>query len=121
MNLLKYILIFTVLSSSSAVAYSDNTVPYLEANDISVIEILNKAEVYPNPAEDFIYLKINDKNLSEAIDIEVMSIIGTEMDITHEKIGEGLYKINIKSIPSGHYYVMLTIDSDKALKRFIKK
>jgi hypothetical protein len=88
---------------------------------IEITKILTDAEVYPNPAEDYIYLDINDQKISTEVKIEVMSIIGNKMSISSEKIKSGRYKINIKEIPSGHYYVMLTIDSEKQLKKFIKK
>jgi len=50
-----------------------------------------------------------------------MSIIGNKMKITHDKLDSGLYKIDLSNIPVGHYYVLLTIDSQKSLKKFIKQ
>jgi hypothetical protein len=89
--------------------------------DDKVVEILNKAEVYPNPAEDHIFLKIKELESLSTIKIEVMSIIGTKMKVTHEKIDSGLYKIDLSNIPTGHYYLLLTVDSEKSLKKFLKK
>jgi hypothetical protein len=121
-KLLKNILLLIFLSFSLLAVKAEN--PYSvvsKASDIEIVKLLNEAEVYPNPAEDYIYVKISDQSISAKMKIEVMSIIGTKMKISHEKIDAGLYKISLKDIPTGHYYVMLTIDSDKSLKKFIKK
>ncbi|MGJ3236909.1 T9SS type A sorting domain-containing protein [Marivirga sp.] len=121
MKFFKNILLIIVVSFSLTIANAGKEPINDKALDFNITHVLSEAEVYPNPAEDFIYLKINDRSISSDIKIEVMSIIGNKMKITHEKIKDGLYKINIQNIPSGHYYVMLTIDSEKSLKKFIKK
>ncbi|WKV12069.1 T9SS type A sorting domain-containing protein [Marivirga harenae] len=121
MKFSKNILLIFFISFSISFANAEKDSLKEKAVDIEIIKILKEAEVYPNPAEDFIYLKINEGSISSEISIEVMSIIGNKMSITHEKINPGLYKINLKNIPSGHYYVMLTVDTDKSLKKFIKK
>lgn len=89
--------------------------------DDKVAEILNEADIYPNPAEEHIFLKIRDFESLSEVKIEVMSIIGNEMKVTHETVEPGLYKIDLTNIPVGHYYVMLSIDSEKTLKKFLKK
>jgi hypothetical protein len=121
MKFFNHILLIIFISFSLSIANAGKEPIIDKVIDVEIIRVLNEAEVYPNPAEDFIYLKINDRSISSDIKIEVMSIIGNKMSITHEKIKSGLYKINIKNIPSGHYYVMLSIDSEKSLKKFIKK
>jgi putative heme iron utilization protein len=89
--------------------------------NVEIVNALNSADVYPNPADDHIYLKINEQGITTDIKIEVMSIIGNKMQVSSDKIESGLYKINLKNVPSGHYYVMLTIDSEKSLKKFLKR
>ncbi|WKK81418.2 T9SS type A sorting domain-containing protein [Marivirga arenosa] len=119
MNKLRYILLFTFLLSvfSMNAGETKNIVEYNK----DIVTILKDAEVYPNPAEDFVYLKLDEQKINKSIEIQVMSIIGTKMNSSAEKIDDGLYKINLKNIPSGHYYVMITIDSKKSLKKFLKK
>jgi len=122
MKRLKNILLFTFLSLAISGVNAESISPMaVEANDVEISKLLKEAEVYPNPAEDFIYLKINDQSIPSEVKIDVMSIIGNDMNTTHEKVQSGLYKINLKNIPSGHYYVILTIDSEKSLKKFLKK
>jgi len=111
----------SIFTFNISIAEVENRNSVFKTNDVEISSILNKAEVYPNPAEDYIYLKINDSNLSSDVKIEVMSIIGNKMKITHDKLDSGLYKIDLSNIPVGHYYVLLTIDSQKSLKKFIKQ
>ncbi|WP_296618711.1 T9SS type A sorting domain-containing protein [Marivirga sp.] len=121
MKILINILILTFFSFNISIAESDKINSIGKKDNVEIVRALKTAEVYPNPAEDYIYLKINDQKLSSDIQIEVMSIIGNKMNISSEKIKSGLYKINLTNIPSGHYYVMLTLDSEKSLKKFLKK
>ena len=110
----------TFITFNISIAEVENINPVVKINDVEISIILNKAEVYPNPAEEHIYLKINENDLTSDVKIEVMSIIGTKMKITHDKLDSGFYKINLSNIPVGHYYVLLTVDSQKSLKKFIK-
>ena len=121
MKTLINICILVIFSLNIFYSQAETIKPAIETTDVEIVKVLNSAEVYPNPAENYIYLKIDDQNLSSDVKIEVMSIIGNKMHASSEKIKAGLYKVNLKSIPSGHYYVMLTIDSEKSLKKFLKK
>lgn len=121
MKILINILILTFFSFNISNAESEKNNPIVKNDNVEISMILKTAEVYPNPAEDYIYLKLQDQKSPSDIQIEVMSIIGNKMNVTFEKIESGLYKINLKNIPSGHYYVMLTLDTEKSLKKFLKK
>jgi hypothetical protein len=121
MKTLINILVLTLFSLNIFSLEAEASKPNIKTHNVEILKALNSAEVYPNPADDHIYLKINDQDFSSNIKIEVMSIIGNKMYISSDKIESGLYKINLKNIPSGHYYVMLTIDSEKSLKKFLKK
>lgn len=114
-------LFLTFFIFSISVAEVENLNPIVKTNDVEILKTLNNAEVYPNPADDHIFLKIKEFESLSDIEIEVMSIIGTKMQVTHDKMDAGLFKIDLSNIPVGHYYVMLTVDSQKSLKKFIKK
>ncbi|WMN11572.1 T9SS type A sorting domain-containing protein [Marivirga salinae] len=121
MKTLINILILTFFSFNIFISEAGTENPIVKTDNVEIIKALNNAEVYPNPAEEYIYLRIDDKDLSSDVKIEVMSIIGNKMKVTHDKLDTGLYKIDLSNIPVGHYYVMLTVDSEKSLKKFIKK
>ncbi|SMG39668.1 Por secretion system C-terminal sorting domain-containing protein [Marivirga sericea] len=121
MKYLINILVLTIFCFNLFNAKAAINDPTGKSDNVEIVKALHSAEVYPNPANDYIYLKINDKAFSADVKIEVMSIIGNKMTVSNDRIESGLYKINLKNIPSGHYYVMVTIDSEKSLKKFVKK
>jgi hypothetical protein len=82
--------------------------------------IIEKLDVYPNPADDYIFVKL-EKEVELEVKLEVMSFIGSKMNTSSEKIEKNLYKLNIRNIPSGHYYVMVSYGSTKELKKFLKQ
>lgn len=121
MKLLINILILIFFNFTVSVAEEEKLNSFVKTRNVEIVQVLENAEVYPNPAEDFIYLRINDKSLLSEVKIEVMSIIGNKMTITYEEIDSDLYKINLNRIPVGNYYVMITVESEKSLKKFLKK
>ena len=126
-NLLIYLIFFSILlpfGGHHALAESSGI-----HNGKSVLEIVPKEnsgftllniDVYPNPAEDYIYVKL-DNNSGKDVKLDVMSFIGNKMNSSSEKINSGLYKLNIRNMPSGHYYVLLSVGTEKHIKKFIKK
>ncbi len=83
-------------------------------------EIIEKLDVYPNPADDYIYVKL-EKGVKQEIKLEVMSFIGNKMNASSEKIEDDLYKLSLRNIPSGHYYVIISYGSTKEMKKFLKQ
>jgi hypothetical protein len=128
-NLLIYIILFSILFSLGGSYANANGSSSVINNGIASVEIvpeeksgftLINIDVYPNPAEDYIYVKMDNKS-SEDVTLSVMSFIGNKMNTSSEKINNGLYKLNIRNIPSGHYYVLLSVGTEKHIKKFIKK
>jgi hypothetical protein len=116
------ILILTFLTFNLSIAEVENfTSVVVERIDVEILETLDSAEVYPNPADDHVFLRIKNTESFSEIKIEVMSIIGTKMQVTSDKMDARLYKIDLSNIPVGHYYMLLTVDSKKSLKKFLKK
>lgn len=83
-------------------------------------EIVKKLDVYPNPADDYIFVKL-EKEIEQEVKIEVMSFIGNKMNASSEKIEKDLYKLNLRNIPSGHYYVIISYGTVKEMKKFLKQ
>ena len=85
------------------------------------IELTNKIEIYPNPAVEYVIVKINNSTLSNT-EIEMRSIIGNEIKVTVEDLGDGRYKIPVKNFATGYYFVVV---KDEVLRfkkayRFLK-
>lgn len=73
----------------------------------------NRIEIYPNPAEDFLTITIENSTL-EDVEFEMYSIIGNSLDIKYEKINNSNYKIDVKEINPGYYFIVVKDD----MKRF---
>lgn len=83
-------------------------------------EIVDELDVYPNPADDYLYVKL-EKAVKQEIKLEVMSFIGNKMNTSSEKIESDLYKLSFRNIPAGHYYVIISYGSTKEMKKFLKQ
>lgn len=116
------ILLISQISVNSLFSKSNiitNEISNKEIVSDSDFEIIEKLDVYPNPADDYIYVKL-EKVVEQGLKIEVMSFIGNKMSASSEKVEKNLYKLNLRNIPSGHYYVMVTYGDVKEIKKFLK-
>jgi hypothetical protein len=85
------------------------------------IELTNKIEIYPNPAVEYVIVKINNSTL-ENTEIEMRSIIGNEIRVKVEKVNENEYKIPVKDFATGYYFVVVKDELVRFKKayRFLK-
>lgn len=66
------------------------------------------AVLYPNPATDYLYVRIDLlKNQISSPSFEVRNILGNEMSIRPEQYRADTYRIPVSEFPSGYY--LLTI------------
>ncbi len=79
---------------------------------IKAQDIASNITVFPNPSEDYIYLKSEPKILS----VLVLNLLGQE--ILEIKNSEN---INISGLPAGNYYLRIETKKGFAMKSFIKK
>ena len=68
-------------------------------------------KVFPNPAEDYIYIS--------AEDVSNFMVIG--MDGRKYLEGKGQTRINIQSLPSGIYFLRIVTNTRVCVERFVKK
>jgi len=92
-------------------------------NDVfaEAIEASNKLELYPNPAVDYLIIQINNSTLLNA-EFELHSIIGNEIDIQTDDLGGGRYRIPVKELASGYYFIVIKdeISRYKKARKFLK-
>ncbi len=116
-------LLISQISVNSLFSKSSSSINDPEDKEIvsdTVFSIVEKLDVYPNPADDYIFVKL-EKSVKQEVKLEVMSFIGNKMNSSSEKIEDDLYKLNLRNIPSGHYYVMISYGSVKEMKKFLKQ
>jgi len=96
---------FTVVSQAQGETNGGNgdEMPYFQ-ND-KLIE-KNKIEVYPNPAVENIYIKIENSDL-EKVEFELFNIIGNSLAIQPEEITKNNFKIKVEEFPAGYYLLIV--------------
>ncbi|WP_462252260.1 T9SS type A sorting domain-containing protein [Ekhidna sp.] len=73
--------------------------------------------IYPNPAVEFIMIQIDGK--FENAEFELNSMIGNKLQIKPEEVGIGKYKIQVKDLATGYYFLVVK-DEEKRFKKAYK-
>lgn len=68
--------------------------------------VKNKIEIYPNPAVQNVYIKIENSEL-ESLEIEMFNIIGNSIRFEYEEITKDNFKINVEEFPPGYYLLVI--------------
>ncbi|MEJ2006228.1 MAG: T9SS type A sorting domain-containing protein, partial [Cyclobacteriaceae bacterium] len=88
----------------------------------SAMDKKNVVSLYPNPATDYIQVKIQNSTLEEPTVI-LYNVLGNEVEVTLREEEEGIYNIDIANIPAGYYF--LAIRDEKSYFRetykFVKR
>lgn len=76
-----------------------------------------KISIYPNPAVEFIMVQM-DGEFNNA-QFELTSMIGNKMLIKPEEVGIGKYKIPVKDLSTGYYFLIVK-DEERRFKKAFK-
>ena len=110
---LTYFLLFGIATAQSALAKEQSvSLPYLQDDDFTT---KNKIEIFPNPAVEYIYIKIHNSEL-ENVEMELFNIIGNSLSFDLEEIEKHSYRIKVEDFPPGYYLLMIK----DPIKRFNK-
>jgi hypothetical protein len=86
--------------------------------DISVTEnFLNNVSVYPNPAQDVLFIELSGE--TELTEIEIYSIGGQKL--VKSSFNSNTYQVNVSELPKGMYLLKLTRGSKMAVKNVVVK
>ncbi|MEQ9052822.1 MAG: T9SS type A sorting domain-containing protein [Marinoscillum sp.] len=85
------------------------------------LDISNKIEIYPNPAVEYVIVEISNSTLTNT-EFEMHSIIGNEIKITPEEIGNGRFRVPVKDFATGYYFLVVKDEVSRFKKayRFLK-
>jgi hypothetical protein len=78
----------------------------------------NKIEIFPNPAVENIFVKIDNSEL-ENVEIELFNIIGNSLSFEMEEIEKNNFKIKVADFPPG-YYLLIIKDPVKRFNQAFK-
>lgn len=74
------------------------------------------SSVYPNPANDNIYVQL--QNLNSSL-VEMFNMMGEKMQINVQMENDNLAKIDLQNIPAGNYMLRLTDDNNQSFHKII--
>jgi hypothetical protein len=96
---------FTVISQAQSEFRDGEAMesPYFQ-EDQSIQK--NKIEIYPNPAVENIFVKIENSEL-EKVEFELFNIIGNSLNIDPEEITKNYFKIKVEEFPAGYYLLIV--------------
>lgn len=100
------ILSFALIFSGAALAQNGSS----ESQEAQI-------SIYPNPAVEFIMVQL-DNDFSNA-EFELNSMIGNKLQIKPEEMGSGKYKIPVKDLATGYYFLIIK-DEEKRFKKAYK-
>jgi len=75
-----------------------------------------KVSIYPNPAVDILMVQIEGDVLNTTF--ELNSMIGNKVVIRPEKVGVGKYKIPVKDLTTGYYFLIIKDEEYRFKKAF---
>ncbi len=82
------------------------------------------APVYPNPATDHIFVRLDKIIPSMGIgtfDFEIRSILGNSMPVNSERTNTYNYRIDTSDYPAGYYLLVVRCDNCKSQGNSIRK
>jgi len=79
-------------------------------------------ELYPNPASEYINLKLNENFKIDDYDLSIHSLIGNQMNFNKEIISDNELRIFLEEFNNGYYFLILdnTILDKREIIKFSK-
>lgn len=87
-----------------------------------IIDPRSDVRLFPNPAVEYLIVEVKSQELSN-VSFELNNIIGNTFQMRSEPLGENRYKIYVKDLRPGYYFLTLKDDNStyKHTYRFLKK
>lgn len=103
---------FLVLAQNTTIgAQMDGQILPNNFEDINIIRI------YPNPAVDYIIIEVKESQLQDARFV-LTSMIGNEIEIEPETLGEDKFRVGLVGYPAGFYFLVIQDDLSQFKKAF---
>ncbi len=111
------IILAALLGSFGAQAQSGSEIGQAERQEIS-----KSVQVFPNPAAEFVHVRLEHLNLDN-IKVKLHNIIGNEMNVETDKLDEHTLRIKVKDLDAGYYLIALNDDQSKftGTYKFLKR
>jgi hypothetical protein len=87
---------------------------------IKINALSNEISIYPNPAKDVVYLKVN--NGYGQISIVLIDTKGQQLEHLNQSVqNSNIISINTTKLVKGIYFIYLTVNGNDTVQEFIKK
>lgn len=109
--------IFLFAAVSSSVAQSPESLASYDPIDPERF-----AKLYPNPASEFINVKLESPH-AKKVKLALHSIIGNVINIDSEVLDDYLIRIRVKDLPEGYYFLAIRDEEAnfKSSYKFLKR
>jgi hypothetical protein len=78
-------------------------------------------KVYPNPVDEVLMLDWAEEDLYETLDVQITNVLGQTVLFPKVIVGSGLTQIDVRSIPSGLYWLRCRKESGElVVMSFVK-
>ena len=121
MKQLRLSLILLILLVMGQVGYAQKE-GELDRFATSAIEKKNKVSLFPNPAVDYIQVKIENSNLTNA-KMVLYNVIGNEVEVEVRKEEDDTYMIDVADLPAGYYFLAIRDEKNyfRETYKFVKR
>ncbi|MDQ3393287.1 MAG: T9SS type A sorting domain-containing protein [Bacteroidota bacterium] len=113
-KLLLYFILTLTVSLEALAQVPTTDMPAYQNKEINT---KNLVEIYPNPTVDFLHVEIKESELVN-VGFEMYNIIGNNIKVSYEQIGQSLYKIPVKDLANGYYMLIVKDDETRYRKAF---
>ncbi|MFN8288272.1 MAG: PKD domain-containing protein [Chitinophagales bacterium] len=108
---------YTICLTVTNLAGTDSVCHTVTISGINDIDASAEVAVYPNPTNSAINVMLS-RELSNNAQIEIINTIG-ETVISRKATGNNVEKFNLDKLAQGVYYVRITSEGVKAMKKFV--
>ncbi|MBS1682043.1 MAG: T9SS type A sorting domain-containing protein [Bacteroidetes bacterium] len=114
---MKPVLLFVLAIFMSLQAFGQNAEEGIRSADP-----VKTAQVYPNPAVDYLSIKF-ESPISKSVKFSFHSIIGTPLELEQEAVDNFEVKIKVKDLAAGYYIVVVhdAQSNTRGVYKFLKK
>jgi hypothetical protein len=94
--------------------------PNFTVNTEKVQQLKDQIKIYPNPVSDILTLEFRYDLTINNIDLRIVNINGQEVNRQHLPSGTTSTNISTENLPSGIYFIQVTIDEKQYSQKVIK-
>lgn len=116
---MKRILLFGIVIFLAAQAKAQSEELFLNKDSEKKIQI----DIYPNPTTDYLNIQLAGTELNSEVSFHLHNIIGNEVKVEFEKMGDNKYRINVETLSPGYYLLAIKETNTKFSKtlKFLKR